>query len=185
MARGERGPGAVTRKPLALIMLALGAPLALQAQAQPSRRWGVGAGAGLTVPLGFYSSTDNPGVHALAYFSYSVRPAFSLGLDVGSAWTPHKASGHTHLDEILVDGVWHPGERRASPRPFLLASIGAVNVDTDNPSKGAFAWGGGGGVSVGHGDARVFFDARFVRIQASGGALSVIPITVGFATLAP
>lgn len=170
---------------LVLIVVALGAPPALQAQAQPSRRWGVGAGAGLTVPLGSYSSTDNPGVHVLAYFTYSVRPKFSLGLDVGSAWTPHKRSGHSHLDEILVDGVWHPGDRRASPRPFLLASIGAVNVDTDNPSKGGFAWGGGGGISVGHGNARAFLEARFVRIQASAGALSVLPITVGFATLAP
>ncbi len=175
----------MTRTLIVLSALALGAPVALQAQARPSRRWGVGAGAGLTVPLGSYSSTDNPGVHALAYFTYSPRRAFSLGLDVGTAWTPHKATGHTHLDEILVDAAWHPVDRRASPRPFLLASIGAVNVDTDNPSKGSFAWGGGGGISVGHGNARAFLEARFVRIQASAGALSVLPITVGFATLAP
>jgi hypothetical protein len=120
------------------------------------------------------------------YFSYSPLPALAIGLDVGTARTPHKATGHTDLDEVLVGAVWRP-TRRATPRPFLLASIGAVTVDTDNPSKGRFAFGGGGGISVGHGDARVFLEMRWIRVEARGGGgpLSVVPITLGFATLAP
>lgn len=157
----------------------------VQAQADPSRKWGVGAGAGVTLPVGAYNSTDNPGAHALMYFSYSLLPALALGLDVGTARTPHKASGHTDLDEVLVGAVWRPTRRAASPRPFLLASIGVVTVDTDNPSNGRFAFGGGGGVSVGHGDARLFVEVRWIRVEARGGPLSLVPITLGFATLAP
>lgn len=158
----------------------------LQAQQeQPSRRWGVGAGGGISVPTGAYSSSDHAGAHALMYFSYSPMPAFAVGLDVGGTWTPHKGSGHTELSEILVGAVWRARRRAVSPRPFLLGSIGVVAVNTDNPEKGRLAFGGGAGISVGHGDARLFVEARFLRVQASGGALSFVPITVGFATLAP
>ncbi|HYL22410.1 MAG TPA: hypothetical protein VEU74_11660 [Gemmatimonadales bacterium] len=137
------------------------------------------------MPVGTYNTTDNPGAHALMYFSYSPLPALAFGLDVGTARTPHKASGHTDLDEVMVGAVWRPTRRAASPRPFLVASIGAISIDTDNPSNGRLAFGGGGGVSVGHGDPRVFLEMRWIRVEARGGALSVVPITLGFATLAP
>ncbi len=64
-------------------------------------------------------------------------------------------------------------------------AAGALALDTDNPSKGGFAWGGGGGISIGRGAARLFVEARFLRVQAGGESLSVIPVTLGFATLAP
>jgi hypothetical protein len=171
-------------------LVLLGGSLALVSmlqaqQPEPSRKWGVGLGAGITIPAGAYSSTDNPGAHALMYFSYSPLPAFGLGLDVGTASTPHKAGGHTNLDEVMLGAVWRPAQRAASPRPFLLASIGAVALGTDNPSKGRFAWGGGGGISIGRGAARLFLEARFLRVQTAGETLSVIPVTLGFATLAP
>jgi hypothetical protein len=170
---------------LGLAAASLGGARLPAQQAEPVRKWGVGAGVGITVPTGAYASTDHPGGNALMYFSYSPLPAFAVGLDVGVTRTPRKTSGHTDLTEVLVGGVWRARPRAASPRPFLLGSVGVVAVDTDNPDKGRLAFGGGAGVSIGRGDARLFVEARFLRVQASGGALSLVPITVGFATLAP
>ena len=154
-------------------------------QEQASRKWGVGAGAGLTVPTGAYASTDHPGPNALVYFFYSALPAVGLGLDVGATWTSHKDGGNTELYEVLAGATWRPGSPARSPRPFLLGNIGVVAVDSNSPDKGRLAFGGGGGISVGRGTARFFLLARFLEVEASGGALNFVPITVGFTTLAP
>jgi len=176
------------RRVVGVIALAVGLlrPVPVPAQqAAPSHRWGVGAGAGITIPTGAYAASDDPGFHGLMYFSYSVRPAFALGLDVGATRTPHTTNGHTDLTEVLIGVVWRARPQATSPRPFLLGSVGVIAVDTDNPDKGRLALGGGAGVSVGHGDARFFMEARFLHVHGSGGWLSLVPITAGFATVAP
>lgn len=162
------------------------APILHAQDAGPSRRWGVGAGVGPTFPTGALGSSDNPGVNGLMYFSYSLAPRLAVGLDVGATWLPHVGTGHTDLYELLVTGVWRVGAWRASPRPFLFGAIGSVAIDADDPVRdGRLALSGGIGTSLGRGDARLFVLARYLRVQAAGGARSMIPVTVGFATRAP
>jgi len=154
-------------------------------RAGTSPRWGVGAGAGMIFPLGSFSTTDNPGADVLMYFSYALDPTFSLGLDVGAAWTPHKQSGHSELYDVLLDVAWRPSMTSAAVRPFLLGSVGSVVVDFNDPDRGRPALGGGGAVSFGRRDVRVFVLARYLHVFDRRGALNVVPLTVGFATRAP
>ncbi len=109
---------------LGLVLDSLVGRRALQAQrAEFSRKWGVGAGAGVSVPVGSSSVTDSPGAHALMYFSYSFGPAVGVGLDVGATRMPHKVRGHTDLDEVLVGAVWRPGRRGVVPVTVGFATL--------------------------------------------------------------
>lgn len=171
---------------LGLVLGSACAPGGLQAQrTDSSPRWGVGAAAGVAFPAGAFSETDDPGASVLAYFSYALGSTFSLGMDVGATWTPHKGSGHSALYDVLLDVAWRPRMRAASPRPFLLGSVGSVAVDIDDPNRGRPAVSGGAGVSIGRGDARMFVMTRYVRVLGRGNAVAFIPLTVGFATRAP
>ena len=157
----------------------------LAAQRAEVPRWGVGVAAGPAFPVADLSATDNPGASALAYFSYRLDAAFSLGLDVGATWTPHKGSGHSELYDILAGVVWRPAALTAGVRPFLLGSVGGVAVDIDNPEKARAALSGGIGVTLGRGNGRVFVLGRYVRIIRPNTPLAYVPLTIGYSTRAP
>lgn len=147
--------------------------------------WGVGVAAGPAFPVGEFSATDNPGLSGLAFFSYRLDAAFSLGLDVGATWTPHKGSGHSELYDILAGVVWRPAPSASPARLLLLGSVGGVAVDIDNPAKARPAFSAGAGVTFGRGNGRLFMLARYVRIVGLNTRLAYIPITIGYSTRAP
>jgi len=155
----------------------------LDAQGMP--RWGVGAAAGPAFPAGEFSASDNPGVSGLAFFSYRLDAAFSLGLDVGATWTPHKRSGHSELYDMLAGVVWRPTSSRSATQPFLLGSLGGVAVDIDNPEKARPALCVGLGMTFGRGNGRVFVLGRFVRIVGLSAPLAYFPLTIGYSARAP
>lgn len=161
------------------------APHGLAAQRAEAPRWGVGAAAGPAFPVAEFSATDNPGAAALVYFSYRLEAAFSLGLDVGAMWTPHKRTGHSEVYDMLAGVVWRPVSPASAVQPFILGSVGGVAVDIDNPAKAHPALSGGIGVTLGRGTGRVFALARYVRILGSNVSLAYVPVTVGYATRTP
>jgi hypothetical protein len=163
----------------------LSVPLGLAAQRTGSPRWGVGVAAGVAAPTGRFSVTDNPGPSVLAFFSYRLGAAFSLGMDVGATWTPHKVTGTTELYDALVGVVWRPPMSTSSLRPFILGSVGSVAVDINDPDQGRPALSGGAGVLFGRGNGRVFVLGRYIHLLGRGPALAYVPITVGFSTRAP
>lgn len=148
-------------------------------------RWGVGVAAGPAFPMGEFSATDNPGASGLAFFSYRLDAAFSLGLDVGATWTPHKGSGHSELYDILGGIVWRPGPSASAAQALLLGSVGGVAVDTDNPEKARPALSAGVGMTFGRGKGRLFVLGRYVRTVGLNPRLAYMPLTIGYSTRAP
>jgi hypothetical protein len=147
--------------------------------------WGVGVAAGPAFPVGEFSTTDNPGLTGLAFFSYRLDAAFSLGLDVGATWTPHKGSGHSELYDILAGVVWRPVVSASPAQLLLLGSVGGVAVDIDNPAKARPAFSAGAGVTFGRGNGRLFVLGRYVRIVGLDTRLAYIPLTIGYSTRTP
>lgn len=161
------------------------APHGLAAQRAEVPRWGVGAAVGPAFPAGEFSATDNPGIAGLAYFSYRLGAALSLGLDVGATWTPHKRRGHSEVYDMLAGVAWRPTSSTSAVRPLFLASVGGVAVDVDNPEKARPALSGGVGVTVGRGNGRWFVLCRYVRVLGLSAQLAYIPLTIGYSTRAP
>ncbi len=167
------------------VALSVATARGLGAQNAGATRWGVGVAAGPAFPIGEFSAHDNPGVSGLAYFSYRLDAAVSLGLDVGATWTPHKGSGHSELYDILAGIVWRPAVSSSSARPFFLGSVGGVAVDIDNPAKGRPAFSAGAGLTLGRGSGRLFVLCRYVRIVGLNTRVAYIPVTIGYSTRAP
>jgi hypothetical protein len=149
---------------------------------QPTEGLLFGAGAGLTLPVGDYSTTDNLGWHAMGLVQMPLHNTpIHLRFDLMYGQTGHKApfSGSTKLFGGTVDAVYHMGDRAASLRPYVLGGLGLYNV-SNGSSTSAFAFGFGGGVLFGVGATmHGFAEARYMNVSKSGGSLAFIPITVG------
>ena len=69
-------------------------------------------------------------------------------------------------------------------RPYLIGGLGIYNLnpdfeDADSETKAGINAGAGFSVPVGQGSTRLFGEARFHNIFASGESLNLLPITVG------
>src|SRR5713101_8722623 len=170
---------------LALCCTALAGIAAAQA---PSVRFGLGGGA--IVPVGDYNKADKIGWHGLGMVQLGL-PAVPVEIRVDGLYgrTTHKdisgipVPGSTKLYGGLASVVYSIGPK-AMARPYVLGGIGVYHVKVDVPGNTAdetkFAFGVGGGVSVGVGQARFFVEGRFVSVRESGGgSTSFLPVTAG------
>ena len=169
---------------LAVCCTALAGIAAAQA---PSVRFGLGGGA--TAPVGDYKDADKIGWHGLGTVQLAL-PAVPVEIRVDGLYgrTTHKdisgtaVPGSTKLYGGLANVVYSIGAG-IMMRPYVLGGIGMYHVTVDVPGttgdETRFAFGVGGGVSVGVGQARFFVEGRFVSIRESGGSTSFVPITAG------
>ena len=169
---------------LALCCTALAGIAAAQA---PSVRFGLGGGA--IVPVGDYEIADKIGWHGLGMVQVGL-PAVPVEIRVDGLYghTTHKdmsgvaVPGSTKLYGGLANVVYNIGPKM-TVRPYVLGGIGVYHVTVDVPGTTAdetkFAFGVGGGVSVGMGLARFFVEGRFVSVRESGGSTSFLPVTAG------
>ncbi|HTY06988.1 MAG TPA: outer membrane beta-barrel protein [Gemmatimonadales bacterium] len=162
-------------------LLATAAPAAAQTRPVP---WGVGVAVGPAFPAGHLATSFNPGVGGLIYFTYGLAPHLAFGFDVGTTRLPGIHGGHGDFPEVMVGLLWRPVSSRASLRPFLLAGMGSLALNGDDPDDGAFAFGVGGGVSFGGSGVRGFALVRCLRAVTGSGA-TVVPLTIGISTRAP
>jgi len=149
----------------------------------------VGLGGGATAPVGDYKDADKIGWHGLGMVQLAL-PAVPLEIRVDGVYgrTTHKdisgtaVPGSTKLYGGLANVVYSIGPG-IMMRPYVLGGIGMYHVTVDVPGttgdETRFAFGVGGGVSVGVGQARFFVEGRFVSIRESGGSTSFVPITAG------
>ena len=169
---------------LAVCCMALAGIAAAQA---PSVRFGLGGGA--IVPVGDYNKADKIGWHGLGMVQFGL-PALPVEIRVDGLYghTTHKdmsgaaVPGSTKLYGGLANVVYSIGPD-VMMRPYVLGGIGIYHVTVDVPGttgdETRFAFGVGGGVSVGAGRARLFVEGRFVSVRESGGSTSFVPITAG------
>ena len=95
-------------------------------------------------------------------------------------------SGNTKLYGGLASVVYNIGPKLMA-RPYILGGVGVYHVKisataggvTADTSETKFAFGVGGGVSVGMGQSHFFVEGRLVSIRESGGSTSFLPFTVG------
>src|SRR3989454_7925621 len=153
----------------------------------PSVRFGLGGGA--IIPVGDYNKADKIGWHGLGMVQFGL-PALPVEIRVDGLYghTTHKdisgtaVPGSTKLYGGLANVVYSIGAG-ITMRPYVLGGIGMYHVTVDVPGttgdETRFAFGVGGGVSLGVGQARFFVEGRFVSIRESGGSTSFVPITAG------
>src|SRR2546428_11283030 len=149
----------------------------------------VGLGGGATAPVGDYKDADKMGWHGLRMLQLAL-PAVPLEIRVDGVYgrTTHNATsgtavpGSTKLYGGLPNVVYSIGPG-IMMRPYVLGGIGMYHVTVDVPGttgdETKFAFGVGGGVSGGGGQARFFLEGRFVSIRESGGFTGFVPTTAG------
>lgn len=148
-------------------------------------RWGLGAG--LTLPMGNYSTGDKLGFHGLGLVQLPLRNTpIHLRFDLMFSTTSHKnsVSGSTRLIGADADAVYHIGDRTQTTRPYILGGLGLYNVHV---SAGGFSGSNtnvainlGGGILFGIGaTTHAFLEARYIDVFTSGGSTAFIPITFG------
>ena len=165
---------------LTVCCMALAGIAAAQA---PSVRFGLGGGA--IVPVGDYNKADKIGWHGLGMAQFGL-PGSPVDIRVDAVYgqTTHKdigttpVSGNTKLYGGLASVVYNIGPKLMA-RPYILGGVGAYHVKIDVVSETKFAFGLGGGVSVGMGQSHFFVEGRFVSIRESGGSTSFLPFTAG------
>ena len=173
-----------------LVLAALVMPAAAHAQmnrVQPTEGIRYGLGAGLTLPMGNYSTGDKLGFHGLGMVQMPLHNSpIHLRADLMFSTTSHKnsVSGSSRLIGANVDALYHLGDRAASARPYILGGIGVYNVHVTaggfSGSNTNFAINAGGGVLFGVGTSmHAFAEARYIDVMTSGGSTAFIPITVG------
>ncbi len=179
------------------VSLIVAVPAAASAQVRRDRdlpqptegtRWGIGAG--LTLPLGNYSTGDNIGFHGMGLVQLPLRNSpVHLRFDVMFSTTSHKngVSGSTRLIGADADALYHLGDRAAAVRPYILGGLGLYNAHASGPggsvSQTAVAFNLGGGILFGMGkNSHAFVEARYLSVQTGstvGGSFALIPITFG------
>jgi opacity protein-like surface antigen len=173
-----------------LVIASLLAPAVASAQVnrvQPTEGVRFGLGAGLTLPLGDYSTADKLGFHGMGILQMPLRNSpVHLRADVMFSTTSHKGgvSGSSRLIGGTFDALYHLGDRASSARPYVLGGLGLFNVHADfggtTASSTNVALGLGGGVLFGIGATmHGFAEARFMDVFTSGGSTTFVPITVG------
>ena len=172
---------------LGLVAVCCTALAGIAAAQAPSVRFGLGGGA--TAPVGDYKDADKIGWHGLGMVQLAL-PALPLEIRVDGLYgrTTHKdisgtaVPGSTKLYGGLANVVYSIGPD-VMMRPYVLGGIGIYHVTVDVPGttgdETRFAFGVGGGVSVGVGRARLFVEGRFVSVRESGGSTSFVPFTAG------
>jgi len=169
---------------LAVCCMALAGIAAAQA---PSVRFGLGGGA--IVPVGDYKEADKIGWHGLGMVQVGLPPLpVDIRVDGLYGQTTHKdigttpVSGNTKLYGGLLSVVYNV-RANVLTRPYIVGGAGVYHVKVDVPGITAdetrFAFGVGGGVSVGRGRTRFFVEGRFVSVRESGGSTSFLPVTAG------
>src|SRR2546425_12612022 len=172
---------------LGLVAVCCTALAGIAAAQAPSVRFALGGGA--TAPVGDYKDADKIGWHGLGMVQLAL-PALPLEIRVDGLYgrTTHKdisgtaVPGSTKLYGGLANVVYSIGPD-VMMRPYVLGGIGIYHVTVDVPGttgdETKFAFGVGGGVSVGVGRARLFVEGRFVSVRESGGSTSFVPFTAG------
>src|SRR3989454_1021907 len=146
-------------------------------------------GGGSSARVGDYESSHKIGCAGLGRVQLGL-PVLIVQLPPNALlWpsTPHDMSGvaapgTTKLYGGLANVVYSIGPD-VMMRPYVLGGIGIYHVTVDVPGttgdETRFAFGVGGGVSVGVGRARLFVEGRFVSVRESGGSTSFVPFTAG------
>jgi len=172
---------------LGLVTVCCTALAGIAAAQAPSVHFGLGGGG--TAPVGDYKDADKIGWHGLGMVQLAL-PALPLEIRVDGLYgrTTHKdisgtaVPGSTKLYGGLANVVYSIGPG-IMMRPYVLGGIGIYHVTVDVPGttgdETRFAFGVGGGVSVGAGRARLFVEGRFVSVRESGGSTSFVPFTAG------
>jgi len=141
-----------------------------------------GLGGGLIVPTGDYNTVDKTGWHVLGKVDIGI-PMSPIGVRIDGMYgqTSHRSplTGNTKLAGGTADAVWHIPTMVPGFKPYLLAGVGMFNWNPGGGSETKFTWGGGIGTSIGVGPMHGFAEGRYMSIQASGGSLKFLPVTVG------
>src|SRR3989442_1395857 len=177
----------VKKSLLGLVAVCCMALAGIAAAQAPSVRFGLGGGA--IVPVGDYNTADKIGWHGLGMVQLGL-PAVPVEIRVDGLYgrTTHKdisgiaVPGSTKLYGGLANVVYNVGPKMIA-RPYVLGGVGLYHVTVDVPGNTGdetkFAFGVGGGVSVGAGQARFFVEGRVVSVRESGGSTSFLPVTAG------
>jgi len=175
------------RRMLSLLAVCCTAVAGIAAAQTPSARFGLGGG--VIIPVGNYKDADKIGWHGLGMAQFGL-PGSPVDIRVDAVYgqTTHKdigttpVSGNTKLYGGLASVVYNIGPKLMA-RPYILGGVGAYHVKIDAAgtivSETKFAFGLGGGLSVGMGQSHFFVEGRFVSIRESGGSTSFLPVTAG------
>lgn len=163
----------------ALLLTGAAAPAAAQARGY------IGFGAGVSIPAGTFADSFKLGWLGQVVAGIT-GPSGVLGGRIDGTYGQNSVkgtgSGHLSLFGANADLVWTPGKRPAKAHPYLLGGVGFYNSKPSGvgTSQTKFAWNAGAGLQVHTGNRMDFFaEARYISVQATGGNLNFIPITVG------
>jgi hypothetical protein len=171
---------------VALCTLAPAAPLHAQ------RLLSVGLGGGIALPLSTFSDEVVPGFRALGTLAVGA-PLYPLGLRIDGAYDRFDVeaapAGSVDFDgaQRVVSATINPTYRLPSAgapiSPYLIAGAGAYNVgctgDYTCESSTHFGWNAGAGFTFRAFGFRAFAEARYHRVEASGGGVQYVPVTAG------
>jgi hypothetical protein len=152
----------------------------------------LGLGGGVALPLSTYSDEVVPGFRALGTLAIGV-PLLPLGLRLDAAYDRFDVEaapvGSPDLDgaQRIISGTINPTYRLPSAggliAPYLIAGAGSYNVGCTGEltceSSTHFGWNAGAGFRFRLLGFGAFAEARYHRIQASGGSVQYVPVTAG------
>ena len=177
-----------------LVTAILAVPAAARAQMhrdmdrpQPTEGTMFGVGAGLTLPMGNYSTADKLGFHGMGLVQFPLHHTpIHLRADVMFSTTSHKnnVSGSTHAIGGTFNALYHLGEPSMSVRPYILGGLGLFNVGGSyngvSGSNTNIALDFGAGILFGIGaSTHAFVEGRYMDVMTCGGSTAFIPITFG------
>ncbi len=171
---------------VSIAVMALAGALTSTASAQA--RGYIGAGGGVTVPVGSYHDTGRTGWLGQVIAGIT-GPTGKFGGRIDGFYGENKYkvfSGKARWVGANADLLISPVNRPASLLPYVIGGIGFVNLKTkDTPPLNAidetkFSFNAGAGLQLRAGDrASVYVEGKFYSVRFSGGSTNFIPITLG------
>ena len=151
-----------------------------------------GLGGGVALPLSTFSDEVVPGFRALGTLAVGA-PLYPLGLRIDGAYDRFDVeaapAGAVDFDgaQRVVSATINPTYRLPSAgapiSPYLIAGVGADNVgctgDYTCESSTHFGWNAGAGFTFRAFGFRAFAEARYHRVEASGGSVQYVPVSAG------
>lgn len=134
-----------------------------------TRRFAYPSGAHAQISVEHAQVFGRLGIRADVFVNSFTRPAWLTGQGL---------SRRTSVPGASMSLVLPLSASATRVRPYLIAGAGTYRTDLGTGSESAFGLSGGGGLEVGSGRLRPYFEMRLHRIY-DGGTPDLIPLTVG------
>jgi Outer membrane protein beta-barrel domain len=174
-----------------MVSLVLGAVLAMGVTVAAQAQVSLGVGGGVTIPLGDFGDAAKTGWHGLGSLGYNLPSG--LGVRGDFYYGQHSAKGApsgVSAKWKLAGGLGNVLYSFGSPggiRPYVLGSVGFMNLKVTASSGGASAsasstkltFGGGAGLKFGASNTSFFVESRYLTVNTDGSNANFIPVTAG------